>query len=300
MEGCQSPPTEDHGIRVPIPITAFLRFLSFSFPSGESFAHENQKEIFLKSIRIPVNATIASCAKGVKPIWQERQGKLDSKRKERGNKKQSGDVRKDECDSGISAMNDFVKSKREIKVKKKEIKSCTTEADEQTITPKKGKKQTFTSGLEESPCVEETPICFVGSVISLAANTIEQSVTKRSSYQHPKLCELCGTSYPNLSFHMKSAHKDLKKHKCDKCAKSFTEKSTLSSHVNAVHLNLREHKCDICGKDFGHSSTLFKHKKLVHFKKVELKCGACKTSFELKKDLNSHIRVVHLNMKDKS
>ena len=56
---------------------------------------------------------------------------------------------------------------------------------------------------------------------------------------------------------------------CEKCDKSYSDRSSLKRHNDSVHLMIR-HTCDQCGKDFTEAYGLKRHIRTVHSKKDEV------------------------------
>jgi len=52
-------------------------------------------------------------------------------------------------------------------------------------------------------------------------------------------------------------------HKCDKCDKTFSSKSTLKNH-QVIHSDSRPYKCDECEKEFNYKQNLAQHKRKIH------------------------------------
>ena len=94
-----------------------------------------------------------------------------------------------------------------------------------------------------------------------------------------------------------NVRKSKEKSSCDKCGKSFANKSTLKAHVDVVHEGKRSQKCEECNKIFTQKSDLKKHIKHVHRDIRDHKCDECNKAFHKKSHLNEHIKTVHRGIK---
>ena len=83
------------------------------------------------------------------------------------------------------------------------------------------------------------------------------------------------------------------KHSCDRCEKSFSQKSDLSKHIKSVHL-IVQYNCDQCEKSFSRKGVLKEHIKSVHGN-VRYNCDKCDKSFSSKGYLNHHFERVHMD-----
>ena len=65
-------------------------------------------------------------------------------------------------------------------------------------------------------------------------------------------------------------------HKCNFCAKSFSEKGKLKMHIHLIH---EDYKCEYCDKSFYRTTTMMKHIDIVHEGQKDYKCEICDKSF---------------------
>ena len=56
----------------------------------------------------------------------------------------------------------------------------------------------------------------------------------------------------------------IKRHQCDICTISFTEKHNLTRHIKTVHNRVKRYKCDICPKFFQRNYQLTQHISRMH------------------------------------
>ncbi|XP_033231864.1 zinc finger protein 254-like [Belonocnema kinseyi] len=86
-------------------------------------------------------------------------------------------------------------------------------------------------------------------------------------------CEKCARSYKNkshLNRHQKFECGVKPQFTCQFCGKSFKQKSSMSSHVGVVHLktnlqtNQMRHNCDKCSRSYFSRSSLYEHKRFEH------------------------------------
>ena len=74
----------------------------------------------------------------------------------------------------------------------------------------------------------------------------------------------CLLTIKSLTSFRVTVHNGRKDHKCDSCAKAFSEAGSLKTHINSVHNGQKDYKCDICGKAFSQAGSLNTHINSVH------------------------------------
>ena len=121
----------------------------------------------------------------------------------------------------------------------------------------------------------------------------------------PYECDICGMKFPiigNLKRHLLS-HEDKSTREsklsynfhCDKCKKSFYDKTHLDRHMT-VHTGKKDFKCDVCGKSYPYKSGLTRHA-LTHNGGPKIECGICGKKFYDSSGLEIHLRL-HTGMLD--
>eukprot|EP00057_Strongylocentrotus_purpuratus_P001852 XP_003723338.1 PREDICTED: uncharacterized protein LOC100891124 [Strongylocentrotus purpuratus] len=115
-------------------------------------------------------------------------------------------------------------------------------------------------------------------------------------------CQKCDRSFldkTQLRHHLKEAHPSLrcpdKMHKCNVCSHVFSSSSKLRTHL-LTHLGVKPHRCKICHKGFTDRSNLRAHS-LIHTGVKQFTCQACNKSFRQKIHLVSH-QVTHTGKRD--
>ena len=63
---------------------------------------------------------------------------------------------------------------------------------------------------------------------------------------------------------MENVHEKLKKYKCDKCDKNFTQKIGLKLHSTAIHEKMKKINWNQCGKNFAKGFNLKVHIQNIH------------------------------------
>ena len=86
----------------------------------------------------------------------------------------------------------------------------------------------------------------------------------------------------------------MKRHKCDRCEKTFVHSHHLKRHVASVHEGQRKFNCEFCEKVFSRSDRLKRHMNIIHEGlKDDEECELCGKTFYDKKSLKKHITAVH-------
>ncbi|XP_033231749.1 zinc finger protein 595-like [Belonocnema kinseyi] len=90
-----------------------------------------------------------------------------------------------------------------------------------------------------------------------------------------------------------------KKHKCEKCARSYKQKYCLNYHQRFECEVMPQFNCKFCGKLFKHKGYINKHIDRVHQKKnskepkTKLNCDNCSQTYTTISSLNRHKRIQH-------
>ena len=77
-------------------------------------------------------------------------------------------------------------------------------------------------------------------------------------------------------------------HKCDVCAKAFTEKKNLLRHKKSTNGEKSSYKCELYNKVYGRTCDLRRHKPSTHFKSTKVQCSKCKKTFTRAYNLKKH------------
>ena len=85
-------------------------------------------------------------------------------------------------------------------------------------------------------------------------------------------------------------------YECEKCFKTFNQKSTLNSHIRYVH-GAKKHQCDQCPKNFSKRCDLDRHVTCVHEKVKNFKCEHCDYKCALQENLQKHMKHTHDSLK---
>ncbi|XP_033231866.1 zinc finger protein 189-like [Belonocnema kinseyi] len=102
-----------------------------------------------------------------------------------------------------------------------------------------------------------------------------------------------------------SKQKSQKKHTCEKCARSYSQKHNLTAHQKYDCHVTPQFKCKLCDKRFKRNPHVLRHVARVHLKttvqisKTRHNCDKCSRSYNWVKDLNRHKRSVHEEIEPK-
>ncbi|ODM92814.1 putative zinc finger protein [Orchesella cincta] len=89
--------------------------------------------------------------------------------------------------------------------------------------------------------------------------------------------------------------KNVKRHKCLICLKSFIQPSQLTNHTFMAHTNERPYKCKVCGWTSKTLANLKRHERL-HVGGKNYSCSKCPSKFSSSSDRNKHFNQVHDNL----
>ena len=67
--------------------------------------------------------------------------------------------------------------------------------------------------------------------------------------------------------HLNSTNISKRKHKCEECKDTFTNKKTLNDHNRKHHTAVQIFKCHICQINFSNKRKLWMHKLKTHYEK---------------------------------
>lgn len=117
-------------------------------------------------------------------------------------------------------------------------------------------------------------------------------------------CEKCARSYSqkkNLNRHKKYECGGIRMFVCQFCFNRFKYKDYLRRHIDRMHLktdaNISDgnHNCDQCSRSYRVLSSLNRHKRLDHVEfKQQVQCDDCGFTSSHKQNLLRHIRLRHL------
>ncbi|XP_033209671.1 GDNF-inducible zinc finger protein 1-like [Belonocnema kinseyi] len=128
-----------------------------------------------------------------------------------------------------------------------------------------------------------------------------QESTQETKKKHK--CEKCALSYTmrsNLYRHQKFECGVTPQFSCKFCSKPFKRKYDLKTHVDRMHLNsnlkktILRHNCDQCSRSYTKLEALSRHKRSVHAAvKPQFFCDVCGFKMNRKSNLAAHIANRH-------
>ncbi len=86
----------------------------------------------------------------------------------------------------------------------------------------------------------------------------------------PKIpCKFCNKLLRagSMKRHVSTVHNRMRKHKCDKCYQTFTQRSSMKTHMKTKHGISKTFQCDVCDARFSRKEFLKCHKQRLHLKK---------------------------------
>ena len=87
----------------------------------------------------------------------------------------------------------------------------------------------------------------------------------------------------------------IKKLQCDKCRKSFKQRTYLNRHI-LLHENTgKKYSCDSCPKTFNLQGNLKQHHQLIHAK-IRFPCPQCSKPLTSKRNLKNHLKICTSNL----
>jgi hypothetical protein len=95
-----------------------------------------------------------------------------------------------------------------------------------------------------------------------------------------------------LESHVKLIHQGIKELTCDKCGKTFGNRTCLENHCHRVHED-KPFKCDQCITSWATESLLKIHVSMVHVRDVKYHCDRCEFFSYKKRGLKYHIMTKH-------
>ena len=106
------------------------------------------------------------------------------------------------------------------------------------------------------------------------------------------ICAICKVPQlkHRLNKHIKRNHFKLRPHQCDRCPKTFFQKTELNDHLEKVHVKSKTYKCKLCDLTFNTEPKYNYHKSNFHNTSTYI-CDACGKSFPTQLRLNSHIPI---------
>ncbi|KAJ0184354.1 hypothetical protein K1T71_000777 [Dendrolimus kikuchii] len=123
----------------------------------------------------------------------------------------------------------------------------------------------------------------------------DKNRTKYPAMKTPCMCEQCGRIFQSMALlkdHM-WVHTGEKRFKCDRCPKSFTQKTNLVFHLRAHSAQRPTYECPLCGKHFAFYNNRRRHM-FIHTGLKPFKCDTCGKCFTTSGEQRAHVEHVHL------
>ncbi|XP_052746901.1 LOW QUALITY PROTEIN: zinc finger protein 79-like, partial [Bicyclus anynana] len=123
----------------------------------------------------------------------------------------------------------------------------------------------------------------------------DKNRTKYPAMKTPCMCEQCGRIFQSMALlkdHM-WVHTGEKRFKCDRCEKSFTQKTNLVFHMRVHSATRPTYECPLCGKHFAFFNNRRRHM-FIHTGLKPFKCDTCGKCFTTSGEQRAHVEHVHL------
>ncbi|XP_028164132.1 zinc finger protein 260-like isoform X2 [Ostrinia furnacalis] len=123
----------------------------------------------------------------------------------------------------------------------------------------------------------------------------DKNRTKYPAMKTPCMCEQCGRIFQSMALlkdHM-WVHTGEKRFKCDRCEKSFTQKTNLVFHMRVHGASRPTYECPLCGKHFAFYNNRRRHM-FIHTGLKPFKCETCGKCFTTAGEQRAHVEHVHL------
>ncbi|XP_004922303.3 zinc finger protein 271 isoform X1 [Bombyx mori] len=123
----------------------------------------------------------------------------------------------------------------------------------------------------------------------------DKNRTKYPAMKTPCMCEQCGRIFQSMALlkdHM-WVHTGEKRFKCDRCPKSFTQKTNLVFHLRVHSATRPSYECPLCGKHFAFYNNRRRHM-FIHTGLKPYKCDTCLKCFTTSGELRAHVEHVHM------
>ncbi|CAH2083660.1 unnamed protein product [Euphydryas editha] len=123
----------------------------------------------------------------------------------------------------------------------------------------------------------------------------DKNRTKYPAMKTPCMCEQCGRIFQSMALlkdHM-WVHTGEKRFKCDRCEKSFTQKTNLVFHMRVHSASRPTYECPLCGKHFAFFNNRRRHM-FIHTGLKPFKCDTCGKCFTTAGEQRAHVEHVHL------
>ncbi|KAI8431780.1 hypothetical protein MSG28_016205 [Choristoneura fumiferana] len=123
----------------------------------------------------------------------------------------------------------------------------------------------------------------------------DKNRTKYPAMKTPCMCEQCGRIFQSMALlkdHM-WVHTGEKRFKCDRCDKSFTQKTNLVFHMRVHSATRPSYECPLCGKHFAFFNNRRRHM-FIHTGLKPFKCETCGKCFTTAGEQRAHVEHVHM------
>lgn len=133
-------------------------------------------------------------------------------------------------------------------------------------------------------------------------NTAHDGIPRKTVSNERPICEICGKSFiskTSLRMHVNGVHKEVKKHSCKICQKTFRSNFTLERHM-LLHTDSKPFSCNQCDESFRRALYLRCHMRRIHEEKKFVVCPVCSKEFNSYNAMYLHKKAVHFKAKRKA
>lgn len=277
-------------------INTFYKMLSSEKSESDKQTDENMKDVgpslsrptsvnFMKKrkyvlLKYTTKVNESNLEENVKQPKIERIVLINDKKELKNDKQEDENTKNEGRGPSRQSSASYTKNKKSIPRKTTKVNESNTDPDEDIKQP----KIVWVGSIND----KEWSCKFCSKIFFSPNNFVDHECRVEKRYT----CLLCFAEFTrnsSLNRHLKQTHDGEKKHICDICDKSFSEKIYLENHWRR-HIGERPYLCDMCDKAF-HSKLGLKYHIKTHIGDFKYECDYCPKRFLDKTNMLAHLTV---------